>query len=75
MKVLHTIAFILLIVGGLNWGLTAFNFNLVEKIFGPVSNPVTMVIYVLVGLSAIYEIAVHKKLCRNCNPVAAPTSI
>jgi uncharacterized membrane protein YuzA (DUF378 family) len=28
---------------------------------------VARVVYVLVGLSAVYEIFAHKKLCRNCN--------
>ncbi|HEY4487166.1 MAG TPA: DUF378 domain-containing protein, partial [Candidatus Paceibacterota bacterium] len=33
MKYLHMAAFILLVVGGLNWLLAAFSFNLVEMIF------------------------------------------
>jgi uncharacterized membrane protein YuzA (DUF378 family) len=48
------IALILTIVGGLNWGLVgAFNFNLVEFIFGfaPI---LASIVYVVVGLSAIY---------------------
>ena len=65
MKYLHMIAFILLIVGGLNWLLTAFNYNLVDMIFG-VGSPIAMLIYILVGLSAIYEVVMHKKQCRVC---------
>jgi len=49
------LAFILVIIGGLNWGLVAFNFNLVELIFGAVSW-LLMLVYILVGLSAIYLI-------------------
>ena len=67
MKGLHTITFILLVIGGLNWLLTAFSYNVVEMIFG-VGSTVTMVIYILVGLSAVYEIVSHKSLCRNCSP-------
>ena len=49
------IAGILLIVGGLNWGLIGlFNFNLVTTIFGTAI--ITKIIYVLVGISAIYMI-------------------
>ena len=49
------IAGILLIVGGLNWGLIGlFNFNLVTTIFGAAI--ITKIIYVLVGISAIYMI-------------------
>ena len=49
------IAGILLIIGGINWGLVgAFNFNLVQSIFG--SNVFTDIIYILVGLAGIYMI-------------------
>ena len=34
MKILHMVAFILLVVGGLNWLLVAFGYNLVDMIFG-----------------------------------------
>jgi len=34
MKALHVAAFTLLAVGGLNWGLSAFGYNLVNMIFG-----------------------------------------
>ncbi|MBX4189486.1 DUF378 domain-containing protein [Candidatus Parcubacteria bacterium] len=61
---LHTIAFILLIIGGLNWLLEAFGYGIGNWIPGKVA----MTIYILVGLSAIYEMFGHKKLCRNCNP-------
>lgn len=67
MKGLHIIAFILLVIGGLNWGLTALGYNVVSAILGSWPT-VEKVVYVLVGLSAIYEIAIHKKVCRMCNP-------
>jgi uncharacterized protein len=65
MKVLHMVAFILLIIGGLNWLLVAFDFNVVDKIFGA-GSPVSMVIYILVGLSAILEVFSHKSACKTC---------
>jgi uncharacterized membrane protein YuzA (DUF378 family) len=50
------IAVILLIIGGLNWGLVGFfKYDLVAAIFGDMSG-VTRVIYALVGLSALYMI-------------------
>ena len=64
MKGLHIISFILLVVGGLNWGLDALGFNVVELIFGIGS--LAKIIYILVGLAAIYEIATHKKTCKVC---------
>lgn len=54
MSTLGWIAMILVIVGGLNWGLIgAFKFDLVAAIFGAMSM-LSRVVYVLVGLSALY---------------------
>jgi len=65
MKTTHIVAFILLIIGGLNWGLVGiFNFNLVEKIFG--AGVITNIIYILVGLAALWELFVHRKGCKTC---------
>lgn len=51
---LATIATILLVIGGLNWGLVGLlDFNLVDTIFG-VASLISKVVYILVGLSAIY---------------------
>jgi uncharacterized membrane protein YuzA (DUF378 family) len=55
MKIIDAIARILLIIGGLNWGLVALNYNVVDAIFGAGSD-VTRIIYGLVGLAAIYLI-------------------
>ena len=68
MKGLHTIAFLLLIIGGLNWGLEAFGWGLGG--WGLPSS-LTMLVYVLVGLSALYEVFTHKNRCKNCNPGGA----
>ncbi|MEM4230294.1 MAG: DUF378 domain-containing protein [Candidatus Pacearchaeota archaeon] len=47
---------VLLIVGGLNWGLVGlFNLNIVEKLFGSIAW-LQKTIYVLVGLAALYTI-------------------
>jgi uncharacterized membrane protein YuzA (DUF378 family) len=57
-KKLDVIAAMLLIVGGLNWGLVALaRFDLVAAVFGldfGETNPVTRLVYGLVGLSAVY---------------------
>ena len=55
MKVLKMVAVWLLIIGGLNWGLTAFGFNLVDMIFGAGST-LSMLVYILVGLAALVKI-------------------
>ena len=54
MKIVFAVALVLLIVGGLNWGLIGlFNFNFVEEIFGH-GSIAAMVVYVLVGISALF---------------------
>ena len=65
MKSLHIVTFILLAVGGLNWLLYAFNYNLVSMIFGA-GTTLERIIYILVGLSAIAEIVTHKGNCKAC---------
>ena len=66
MKSLHMIAFILLIVGGLNWGLSALGYNVVNMLLG--SWPmVEKLVYILVGLSAVYELLGHKDKCKDCS--------
>jgi hypothetical protein len=55
MKALDVIAAVLVVVGGLNWGLVGLlNLDLVAKLFGDMSG-VSRVVYVLVGLAAVYQ--------------------
>ena len=57
MKTLDTIALILVVIGGLNWGLIGFfQFNLVGSLFGNVSM-LTRIVYSLVGIASIYSIS------------------
>ena len=55
-SVIDWIALVLVIVGGLNWGLVGlFNLDLVELIFGAI--PVLQtIVYILVGIAALYTI-------------------
>ena len=62
MKTLNWITFILVIVGGANWGLVGFfNFDLVAVIFGDMSM-LSRLVYDLVGLSAIYMVVAGGKM-------------
>lgn len=55
MKALDTIALIPLIVGGLNWLLVGlFEFDLVATLFGGQEELLSKIVYILVGLSALY---------------------
>lgn len=62
MSALDWVAMVLLIIGGLNWGLIGlFGFDLVAAIFGAMS-PVSRIIYTLVGLAALYSVYTTAKL-------------
>lgn len=66
MKALHMIAYALVIIGALNWGLVGFfNFDLVAKTFGEMS-VVSKVVYDIVGLAAIIEVVTHRSACKHC---------
>ena len=55
--VLNIIAFILVIIGSINWGLVGiFNWNLVSAIFGAVPSIGSVIVYVLVLLAALWLI-------------------
>jgi uncharacterized membrane protein YuzA (DUF378 family) len=61
MKALNVITLILVIVGGLNWGLVGLaDFNLVSALFGDMST-LSRIVYVLVGLSAVWQIVLLLK--------------
>ena len=56
MRALNTVTLVLLIVGGLNWGLVGLaGFDLVAAIFGEMS-PLSRIVYMLVGLAALWQI-------------------
>jgi hypothetical protein len=57
------IAVILLVIGGLNWGLVGiFGFDLVATLFGEMST-LSRVVYVVVGISAIYVLMLASGKC------------
>ena len=56
MRAINTVTLLLLIIGGLNWGLVGlFGFDLVATLFGEMS-VLSRIVYVLVGISALYQI-------------------
>ena len=57
---LHSLSFLLLIIGGLNWLAVGTIGWEVGQLFGGLNAPVSRAIYVLVGLAAIYELIFHK---------------
>lgn len=58
MKAINVLTLVLIIVGGVNWGLVgAAQFDLVATIFGGREAMLARVVYVLVGLSALYQVS------------------
>lgn len=46
---------ILVVIGAINWGLTAFDWNVVNAILGSLPT-VEMIVYILVGLAGLWEL-------------------
>ncbi len=72
MKAVHIVSFILLVVGGLNWGLVGIGTgDIVSKILG---DGIAQIVFILVGLAAIAEIVTHKKSCTACGQSSTPSA-
>lgn len=57
MRALNLTTLILVIIGGINWGLVGlFQFDLVATIFGGAESLLARIVYILVGLSALWQI-------------------
>jgi len=57
MKTLNLVTLALLIIGGINWGLVgAAQFDLVATIFGGQDALLARLVYIVVGLSALWQI-------------------
>jgi len=71
MRTFDIVAAVLLVVGGLNWGLVGFfDFDLVAAIFGA-GSPLTRIVYGLVGFAAVYQIATIRAIQRRWGVVTA----
>lgn len=65
LSTLDWIVLVLVIVGGLNWGLVGlFGFDLVATLFGSMSM-ISKIVYALVGLAAIYLAILSTKLAKQ----------
>ncbi|QBP39746.1 DUF378 domain-containing protein [Paenisporosarcina antarctica] len=63
MKNLNSIALLLIIIGGLNWLLFGlFQWDLVGGLFGGMDSAFARIVYVLVGIAAIYSLTLLKKV-------------
>lgn len=58
-------AMLLMIIGGINWGLIgAFEFDLVAQLFGSMT-PLSRLVYVVVGVAALYGIYLLSKMAAR----------
>jgi uncharacterized membrane protein YuzA (DUF378 family) len=72
MKKIDVLATVLLVVGGLNWGLVGlFQFDLVAALFGGSSSALARVVYTLVGLAAVYQAASVRAIQRRWHVATA----
>jgi len=63
--IISWVAFVLLIIGGLNWGLVGLiKLDVVKAIFGD-TTVLARIIYLLVGISAIYLLLMPPKLDKK----------
>ena len=65
MKALHMVTYILLFVGGINLGLSALGFDVVNMVLGGVG--LVQIFNILVGVSAVYIAATHMGDCKVCS--------
>ncbi len=72
MKAMHKIAFILLIIGGLNWLIVALaGKDLFQLLNMSMNSTLPRIVYLLVGLATLWEIFTHGKHCKACTMPAA----
>jgi len=70
MKTFDVLVAILLVIGGLNWGLVGlFSFDLVASILGDMTL-LSRLIYIVVGLSAVYQALQWKSIQKRWNLAA-----
>ena len=68
MKILNVVTLVLVIVGGVNWGLVGLaDFDLVAAIFGA-GSALARLVYVLVGMSALWQLVPLVRALRSDEP-------
>ena len=66
MKYLKPTTLLLTIIGGINWlSVGLFNLNIVNHLFGNCCVAIEKLVYILVGLSALYSITLFQSICQD----------
>ena len=72
LNMVDIVAIILVVVGGLNWLLATIGADLGTWSSATWWQGLMKVVYLLVGVSAIYLIYTHKKDCKHCETSSNP---
>ena len=64
MKYAHMAAYILLVVGGAAWGI--YGLLGTDIIYSILGEGLSRIVYILVGVAAVYEVVTHKGRCKEC---------
>ncbi|MFB9277545.1 DUF378 domain-containing protein [Cohnella cellulosilytica] len=66
MKALNVISLILVILGGLNWlSVGLFEYDVVSELFGGADEVGSKIVYIIVGIAALYAIALFPKVAKD----------
>ncbi len=66
MKALNVISLILIILGGLNWlSVGLFEYDVVSEIFGVADEVGSRIVYTVVGIAALYALALLPKVSKD----------
>ncbi|MFC4304177.1 DUF378 domain-containing protein [Cohnella boryungensis] len=66
MKALNVISLILIILGGLNWlSVGLFEYDVVSEIFGGADEVGSKIVYIIVGVAALYALALLPKIAKD----------
>jgi len=66
MKALNVISLILVILGGLNWlSVGLFEYDVVSELFGGAAEVGSKIVYIVVGIAALYTIALLPKVAKD----------
>lgn len=69
MKSLHMVAWILLVIGGLNWLAVGLFDKGVDALVGA---SIAKIIYIIVGLAALFDLFTHRGKCKDCSAPSMP---
>jgi len=66
MKALNVISLLIIILGGLNWlSVGLFEYDVVSELFGGADEIGSQIVYTVVGIAALYALALLPKVTKD----------